>query len=412
VVLLLACGLICGVAPAPASPHAAPSSTGSVRALRLHTRTSSRLALTWRRLRGERSFQVRARVAREHWRVAAHPRRASATLSGLRSSTTYAVEVRGCKRGACGAWSRPLSVRTLRASQAATPVAGTNGVSDGGSGGCQIFPADNAWHEDVSQLPVDPRSSAYIASIGAADNLHPDFGSETQYGIPYTLVGPHQPLVPINFTAYGDQSNPGPYPVPANAPVEGGPGASGDRHVLVLQSGACRLFELDNASLQPNGSWNADSGAVFNLSSDALRPDGWTSADAAGLSIFAGLIRYDEIQAGVIDHAIRMTVPRTQAGFMHPATHETGNSTDPNLPPMGLRLRLKASFDISSFPATDQIILTAMKRYGMIVADNGSPWYFQGTSDPRWSDDTLDALKSVPGSAFEVVETGAIQHVG
>ena len=281
-----------------------------------------------------------------------------------------------------------------------------------GTGGCRVFPANNAWHENVSKLPVSPLSSAYIASIGAGLNLHPDFGSNLTYGIPYAVVPATQPKVAIHFTAYGDQSDKGPYPIPAGAPVEGGAGSSGDRHVLVLQSGACKLYELYAAQPRPDGSWNAGSGAVFDLRSNRLRPEGWTSADAAGLPIFAGLIRYDEIQRGRIDHAIRFTAPTTQAGFIHPATHFASSSANPELPPMGLRLRLKAGFDIARFPRVARIILTAMKTYGLILADNGSPWYFQGATDPRWNDNALDSLKSVPGSAFEVVQTGPIRRDG
>jgi hypothetical protein len=281
-----------------------------------------------------------------------------------------------------------------------------------GTGGCRVFPANSPWHEKISKLAVSPRSSAYVASIGANVNLHPDFGSNLTYGIPYAVVPATQPKVAIHFTAYGAQSDKGPYPVPALAPVEGGSGASGDRHVLVLQAGACKLYELYSAHPNADGSWSAGSGAVFDLRSNKLRPNGWTSADAAGLSIFAGLIRYDEIQRGHIDHAIRFTAPQTQAGFIHPATHFASSSTDPSLPPMGLRLRLKASFDISRFPRVAKIILRAMKTYGLILADNGSPWYFQGATDPRWNDNQLDTLKSVPGSAFEAVQTGPILHVG
>jgi hypothetical protein len=281
-----------------------------------------------------------------------------------------------------------------------------------GTGGCRVFPGSNPWHEKVANLPVSPLSSQYIASIGAGLDLHPDFGHERSYGIPYAVVPADQPEVAIHFTAYGDQSNPGPYPIPPGAPVEGGQNASGDRHVLVLQAGTCKLYELYDAYQQSDGSWDAGSGAVFNLRSNKLRPDGWTSADAAGLSIFAGLIRYDEIQRGYINHAIRFTVPETQAGFIHPATHFASSSTNPDLPPMGLRLRLEASYPIASFPRTDRIILQAMKTYGLIVADNGSPWFFQGATDPRWNDNVLDDLKSVPGSAFQVVDSGPILHTG
>jgi hypothetical protein len=281
-----------------------------------------------------------------------------------------------------------------------------------GTGRCLVFPASSPWHKNVAKLPVSPRSSAYIAAIGAGLDLHPDFGSNLTYGIPYAVVPAGQPKVPIHFTAYGDESDKGPYPIPPGAPVEGGSSATGDRHVLVVQAGACRLYELYSAYPNANGSWNAASGAVFNLRTNHLRPDGWTSADAAGLPIFAGLIRYDEIRRGRIDHAIRFTAPRTQAGFIHPATHFASSSSDPDLPPMGLRLRLKASFDISHFPRVARIILRAMKTYGLILADNGSPWYFQGATDPRWDDNALDTLKTVPGSAFEVVQTGPILHAG
>ncbi len=281
-----------------------------------------------------------------------------------------------------------------------------------GDGRCNVFPPANPWHENVASLPLSPLSSEYIASIGAGLDLHPDFGHERTYGIPYAVVPATQPKVAIHFTAYGDQSDPGPYPIPRGAPIEGGQGASGDRHVLVLQKHTCKLYELYDAHQLPDGSWDAASGAVFNLRSHKLRPDGWTSADAAGLSIFAGLIRYDEIKRGYIDHAIRFTVRQTQAGFIHPATHFASSQTNPALPPMGLRLRLQASYPIAGFPRTDRIILQAMKTYGLIVADNGSPWFFQGATDPRWNDNVLDALKTVPGSAFEVVETGPILRAG
>ena len=279
-----------------------------------------------------------------------------------------------------------------------------------GTGGCPVFPASSAWHEKVANLPLSPLSSQYVASIGASTDLHPDFGHERSYGIPYTIVPADQPKVKVHFTAYGDQSDPGPYPIPPGAPVEGGQNASGDRHVIVLQKGTCMLYELWDAHPNADGSWDAGSGAVFNLRADKLRPNGWTSADATGLSIFAGLIRYDEIKRGQINHAIRFTAPTTQAGFIHPATHFASSSTNPALPPMGLRLRLEASYPIARFPRTDRIILQAMKTYGLILADNGSPWYFQGATDPRWNDNVLDLLKSVPGSAFQAVETGPIRH--
>ncbi|MCA9855562.1 MAG: hypothetical protein KC482_18575 [Dehalococcoidia bacterium] len=275
-------------------------------------------------------------------------------------------------------------------------------------GGCQVFPSDNPWNTDVSTLPLDPNSGGYMAAIadlGGNQKLHPDFGSFSGYGIPFVVVPQSQPGVPITFTAYGDESDPGPYPVPLDAPVEGGPDSDGDRHVLVLQEETCKLYELYRA-FPVGAGWEADSGAVFDLGSNALRPDGWTSADAAGLPILPGLVRYEEAQSGSINHAIRVTFSSTQKAYIHPATHWASNDTNPNLPPMGLRLRLKASFETSGYTGHARVILEAMKRYGVIVADNGSNWFFTGASDPRWDDDNLDQLKEVPGSAFEVVDTG------
>lgn len=270
--------------------------------------------------------------------------------------------------------------------------------------GCPQFPADNPWNRDVSSDLVDANSNNYIASIGASTYLHPDFGSNLTYGIPYTIVPSSQISVPITFTAYGNQSDPGPYPVPLNAPVESG----SDRHVLVAQSGVCKLFELYN-SYQVGSGWNADSGAVFDLRSDALRPDCWTSADAAGLPILPGLARYDEVvTAGVINHALRFTIVHSQQAFIHPATHYASSSTNSNYPPMGLRLRLKASYNISTFYGASKVLLTALKKYGMIVADNGSNWYISGATDGRWNDTDLNQMKTVPGSAFEVVQAGTI----
>ena len=273
---------------------------------------------------------------------------------------------------------------------------------------CPIFPAGNPINQEITRAPVDPRSSEYIASIGAGGHLHPDFGTNPSYGIPYTVVGRAQPRVPITFTEYGEESNAGPYPVPADAPVEGA-GEEGDRHVLVLQTGACRLYELYNARRAGSG-WDAGSGAVFNLASNALRPEGFTSADAAGLPIFPLLARYPEVHAGQIDHALRVTVQRTQRGYVHPATHFASSSSDPDLPPMGLRLRLRAGFSLAGFHGESLVVLRALKRYGLIVADNGSSWYITGAPDPRWNDQDLEQLKRVPGSAFQAVETGPILH--
>jgi len=278
-------------------------------------------------------------------------------------------------------------------------------------GTCPIFPANNPLNQDISHAPVDPNSGKYIESIGASIHLHADFGTPPSYGIPYAVVGPHQPKVPIHFTEYGEESNPGPYPVPANVPVEGA-GEEGDRHVLVLQEGTCELYELYAAHRTGGSGWDAGSGAVFNLRSNKLRPEGWTSADAAGLPIFPLLVRYPEVKAGRIDHALRVTVARTQRGYIRPATHFASSSSDPNLPPMGLRLRLKASFSLSGYHGQALVVLRALKRYGLIVADNGSSWYITGAPSPRWSDEDLDQLKDVPGSAFEAVKTGPILRRG
>jgi hypothetical protein len=307
----------------------------------------------------------------------------------------------------------PLLVSALAL---AVPVASASGSSahpaGGASGareyGCPILPADNAINRDISRAPVDPRSAAYIDSIGPSLHLHADFGTNPGYGIPYTVVARHQPKVPIHFSEYSAESDPGPYPIPPAAPVEGA-GAEGDRHVLVLQEGNCRLYEL-YAARRLGGGWEAGSGAVFNLRSNALRPEGWTSADAAGLPIFPLLARYPEVRAGRIDHALRVTVSRTQAGYIHPATHEASSISDPSLPPMGLRLRLKAGFSLAGYRGQALVILRALRRYGLIVADNGSSWYITGAPDRRWRDEDLDQLKTVPGSAFEAVGSGPILH--
>jgi len=287
---------------------------------------------------------------------------------------------------------------------AGAPAAGPRGPV---IGGCAVFPADNAWNRDVSRDPVDARSDAYIRSIDAHGNrfLHADFGGGGHYGIPYGVVSRSQPRVPIRFTDYGSESDRGPYPIPAGARVEEG----SDRHVLVAQRGTCRVFELYNAR-RSGGGWAASSGAVFDLRSNRLRHEGFTSADAAGLSILAGLARYDEVRAGAIRHALRFTVSETQRGYIHPATHLASSRTDPNLPPMGLRLRLKASYPIGRFHGQARVILTALKRYGMLVADNGSDWFITGASDRRWNDEDLNQLKRVPGNAFEVVRSGRIRH--
>jgi hypothetical protein len=276
-------------------------------------------------------------------------------------------------------------------------------------GGCQVFPGDNAWNTDVSSYPLHPRSAQIVARINASGgrSFHPDFGSDPTYGIPFVVVPADQPLVPITYTAYGDESDPGPFPVPLSAPVEGGAGATGDRHVLAVRQGTCELFELYRA-FAGSGGWSADSGARWNLTTGALRPLGWTSADAAGLPILPGLVRIDEVQAGVIRHALRVTFAQTRRGYVLPATHAASSRTDQDLPPMGLRLRLSATYDLSGFTGQALVIATAMQRYGLIVADNGSNWYVTGQSSPLWDDDDLSQLKTIPGSAFDVVDTGPV----
>ena len=230
-------------------------------------------------------------------------------------------------------------------------------------GGCALFPANNVWNTPIDTLPVHPNSAAFVNTMGAAKGLHPDFSAAGSYGIPYIVVPGTQPKVQVTFQ-YSGESDPGPYPIPANAPIEGGPSSSGDRHVLVVDNAACKLYELFSAYPQANGTWTAGSGAVFDLDQNALRPAGWTSADAAGLAVLAGLIRYDEVAAGEIRHAIRITAPQTKREYIWPARHFASSLTGAQYPPMGLRLRLKASFDISTYPADVQVILRALKKYG------------------------------------------------
>jgi len=270
-------------------------------------------------------------------------------------------------------------------------------------GGCPMFPVDNAWNTPIDNLPVRARSAETIAKIQSVGGhfLHPDFGENPDYGIPYVVVPADQVPVPITYDGAADESDPGPFPIPPSAPVEAG----SDAHVLVLQQGTCRLYELFDASRSGNG-WRAYSGATFDLRSNALRPLGWTSADAAGLPILPGLVRYEEVASGRISHAIRVTFSQTQRAYILPATHRASSRTDADLPPMGLRLRLRADYDISGLTGQAHVVAVALQRYGFIVADNGSNWFFQGAPSPGWNDDDLNQLKSVPGTAFEVVDTG------
>jgi hypothetical protein len=275
-----------------------------------------------------------------------------------------------------------------------------------------MTPANSFWHADVSGLPVHPQSAAWITSIGATAGLKADFGSGLwdggPIGIPYTSVPGSQAKVPVSFD-YADESDPGPYPIPANAPIEGGPSSDGDRHILLVDRDACRLWELYNAYPQNGGaSWTAGSGATWDLNANTMRPLGWTSGDAAGLPILPGLVRYDEVTAGEIDHVIRFTAPRTANAYVWPASHKaaSGGASDP---PMGAWFRLKAGYDISRFSAQNQVILRALKKHGMIVADNGSPFFMSGAPDPGWNNSDLNLLKSIPGSAFEAVDVSALK---
>jgi hypothetical protein len=269
------------------------------------------------------------------------------------------------------------------------------------------FPSDNAWNQDISSASVDPNSDALINFIGASTPMHPDFGAGlyggSTIGVPYVVVS-GSPFVNIHFTAYGSESDPGPMPVPHNAPIEGYPHpGNGDRHVLVLDRDNCWLYELYHSYPQKDGSWKADSAAVWDLLNDEQRPYTWTSADAAGLPVFPGLARYDEVASGQIQHALRFTLQYSRQAFTPPASHWAPTSTNALAAPMGMRLRLKASYDISSFPPQAKVILAALKQYGMIMADNGSSMYVSGDPDNRWSNDDLGSLKQVPASAFEVI---------
>lgn len=279
--------------------------------------------------------------------------------------------------------------------------------------GRQLFPPDDPWNTDISREPVDRRSDGLINSIGPNKSLHPDFGTTYNgepWGVPYVLVPGNQPKVRVTFT-YANESDPGPYPIPPNAPIEGGPHSNGDRHVIVIDKDNWILYELYRAFPEPDGSWKADAGAIFNLKKKSpQRPIGWTSADAAGLPVMAGLIRYDEVVGqGKLTHAVRFTVRHTRRAFVYPASHFASRSQDPSLPPMGMRVRLKAGYDIDRFTPECRVILQGLKTYGMILADNGGPWFISGAPDSRWNDSHLNLLKRVHGSDFEVVRMGKIE---
>jgi hypothetical protein len=304
-----------------------------------------------------------------------------------------------------------ISIAALVVTAAALPRSSppASAASPPTIGGCPVFPANNPWNTAISARPVHANSSRIIATINASGGrfLHADFGGNGEYGIPFVTVSRNARPWTIRYTAYGDESDPGPFPVPSNAPVEGGASSDGDRHVIVVQRGECRLYELYRAFFR-NNRWEADSGATWNLRTNQLRPRGWTSADAAGLPILPGLARCDEVQAGSVDHALRVTFSQTRKGYVSPARHFASSRTSSAYPAMGMRLRLKSSYDISGFHGQSRVLLTAMRRYGLMVADNGSNWYITGAAQSCWDDDDLNQLKRVPGSAFEVVDTGRV----
>jgi hypothetical protein len=399
---LFAVALLTLLALAPAAPAATKAPKPPQR-LRAAAKSDTTVLVKWR----NRSRAARPQVgwrqvssSKRRLKIARRRRGANRFLHrGLKPDTLYSYRVRACRRGRCSKWSKAKRARTRARGSSGTPS--FEGVPKLGS--CPIFPADNPWNRDISGEPVDPLSDAYIASIGAGLTLQPDFGSNPSLGIPYVVVPASQRKLPVVFEEPAE-SNPGPYPIPGNAPVE----ADGRRRVLALQEGSCRLYELCVASFS-GGTWSAFSGAMFDLRSNDLRPDGWTSADTAGLPVLPGLVRYDQVQAGAIRHALRFTVQHSQRAYVHPATHFASSNTDPSLPPMGLRLRLKASFSIEGYSREVRVILTALKRYGMFVADNGPNWSVTGAPDPRWNDQALAGLRTVPGSAFEVVRSGPLR---
>jgi hypothetical protein len=300
----------------------------------------------------------------------------------------------------------PLDV-PMSAASPGTVLSGTS---------CSVFPSDDVWNTNISKLPVSPHSAAWVASIDQGNpsiDLHPDFGpgggASSPYGIPYTVVSARQPFVHVTFE-YASESDPGPYPFGSHTPIEGGADATGDRHALMVDPKTCTLYELYAADYHPGGKSTAGSGAIWDLDSNRLRPSTWTSADAAGLPILAGLVNYNEVMSGHLDHAIRFTAPVTDDTFIWPARHEASDEHNPDLPPMGARFRLKASFHLprSLCARACQTVVTAMKNYGLILADNGSSWFFQGTADRRWTYTFVDQLKQIPASAFVAVNEASL----
>jgi len=328
----------------------------------------------------------------------------------LRSAIAGSLFFAGCGGGGGNIGGSSTNVPSVAPSVTPTPAASSPPALPAAAamlGSCRAFPADNPWNTDISSYPVDPNSANYLNEMNPSGSidLHPDFGSNPTYGIPINIVSivPAN-FTPITFTGYPSESDPGPYPIPASPAIESG----SDMHMLIVDNDNCKLYETFATTGSSAAGWTASNGALFDLSSDALRPEGWTSADAAGLPIAAGLVRFSEVQAGAINHAVRFTLPKTTAGHIHPATHDAETSSDQWAAPMGLRLRLKASYNLSGFHGESLVVLTALKRYGMILADNGSPFYITGETNTGWDDNDLDQMKTVPGSAFEVVTTGAV----
>lgn len=396
--------LLAAVAVPAAAPAAKLKKPGGAKVTKV---TTGKIKLVWKdRTRGERYQRIEYREsgAPEYLSRRVKRDRTKAKVKGLRAGLVHEIRVRACRGKRCSKPSKKIRTATLLA-----PFGGPHPDP-----GCNAFPVGESFNRDISADPVDPSSDAIIDRINAdgGDSLHPDFGSNPSYGIPYVVVPASQPLVPIRFTAFGDESDPGPYPIPPGAPIEGGRNSDGDRHVLVLRRPSspgtgCELFELYRSFEQGNrkGTWEADSGAIFDLGAPLVgqRPDGWTSADAAGLPIFPGLVTKEEVDSGEIDHAIRITFAQTRREYLSPATHFASSDCHPNRPPMGMRLRLKAGYDISGVSGDARVIAEALKTYGAIVADNGSNWFITGSTDSRWDDDDLGQLKGIPGSAFEVV---------
>jgi hypothetical protein len=311
---------------------------------------------------------------------------------------------------------KKLAVLPLIAAVSATAASAAGGGAPPKVGGCAIFPKNNPWNQRVDKLPKASNSDAVVRAIGPDEGMHADFGSGKYdggpIGIPYTTVGSGQKRVHVKF-GYADESDKGPYPIPRGAPIEGGRGSDGDRHVIVVDRSRCKLYELF-AAYPVNGgsSWKAGSGAIWSLRSNHLRPRGWTSADAAGLPILPGLARYPEVKRGAIRHALRFTVSRTRNTFVYPARHQASSDSDASLPPMGMRFRLRAGFPVSRFPKQSRVVLRALQRYGMIVADNGSDWYLSGAPAAGWDNGDLHSLGGVKGSDFEVVDTSSLPQPG